>query len=78
MKLKVFFSSSAKVLKRISSILAVIILGFVVLFVLYKTGLIEYDARETCIDDGKVWDGDLQKCRDDCLTWNEKNGCVPL
>ncbi len=78
MKLTGFLSSLVKVLKGISSILAIIILGFFVLFILYKTGLIEYDAREICIDDGKVWDGDLQKCRDDCLTWNEKDGCVPL
>ncbi len=78
MKLTGFLSSLVKVLKGITSILALIILGFVVLFILYKTGLIEYDAKEICIDDGKVWDGDLQKCRDDCLTWNEKDGCVPL
>ena len=78
MELKVFLTFLTKVF----SVLAVIILGFVTLFticfVLYKIGLIEYDARESCIDDGKVWDGNLQKCRDDCLTWNPKEGCVPL
>ena len=82
MKLKVFLTFLTKVLKWVFSVLAVIILGFVTLFticfVLYKIGLIEYDARESCIDDGKAWDGNLQKCRDDCLTWNPKEGCVPL
>lgn len=69
MKLKVFLTFLTKVLKWVFSVLAVIILGFVTLFticfVLYKIGLIEYDARESCIDDGKVWDGNLQKCRDE-------------
>jgi len=58
-----------------------IILG-ICLIVLYLSAnaapLQHARARDICFDHGKVWDGDLQKCRDDCLTWNEKEGCVPL
>lgn len=31
-----------------------------------------------CIESGKVWDSAQKKCRDDCRTWNEIEGCVPL
>lgn len=31
-----------------------------------------------CLETGKVWDYDKNICRDDCLTWNKKEGCVPL
>ena len=42
------------------------------------TGLIVFDESSSCADDGKVWDEDRQECRDDCWTWTERVGCVPL
>ena len=31
-----------------------------------------------CAQMNQVWDGDEKRCRDDCLVWNEANGCVYL
>ena len=57
-----------------------VILGFC-LIVLYFTGqaipLQLARSESICADNGYVWDEDRQECRDDCLTWNEKEGCVP-
>lgn len=33
---------------------------------------------DVCLDAGKVWDYEQKICRDDCLTWNDKIGCVPI
>jgi hypothetical protein len=38
----------------------------------------DFLAIDSCIDAGKVWDYEQRVCRDDCLTWNETEGCVPL
>ncbi len=37
-----------------------------------------YDQDGSCIDVGGVWDNVEKRCRYDCLTWNEEDGCVPL
>ena len=37
-----------------------------------------FDPAIDCLDNGGVWDGAAARCRCDCLTWNEKDGCVPL
>lgn len=29
-----------------------------------------------CIETGKVWDKKQQICRDDCLKWDDKLGCI--
>lgn len=33
---------------------------------------------DTCLDRGNVWDYDGHICREDCLTWNEIQKCIPL
>ena len=33
-------------------------------------------AIEACLDDGKVWDYAENRCRNDCLKWNENHGCI--
>ena len=30
---------------------------------------------DSCIDKGLVWDGDEQKCRNDCWHWSKETGC---
>lgn len=35
-----------------------------------------FDEVGDCAENGKVWDYNEKRCRDDCLTWNEVNGCV--
>ena len=38
----------------------------------------DFLAVDSCLDAGKVWDYEQKICRDVCLTWNEKIGCVPI
>lgn len=35
-----------------------------------------FDEVGDCAENGKVWDYNEKRCRDDCLTWNEVNGCI--
>lgn len=37
-----------------------------------------FDRAGSCLDTGGVWDGDEKRCRKDCLTWNEVNGCIHM
>jgi len=37
-----------------------------------------FDNEGNCLDRGKIYDPVQKICRDDCLTWNEKIGCVPI
>lgn len=47
---------------------AAIVFTVFVFFMTDKSGI--------CADTGSVWDDDEQRCRDDCLTWNEIHGCI--
>lgn len=33
---------------------------------------------DSCLDNGLVWDYGEKTCRDDCLSYNEVDGCIPL
>ncbi len=35
-------------------------------------------AIESCLDDSKVWDYAENRCRNDCMKWNKKYGCIKL
>jgi len=37
-----------------------------------------FDEQAKCLDLGKIYDPEQKICRDDCLTWDEKIGCVPI
>ena len=54
-----------------------VILPFVVL-VIGVIGYLWFDDQMFCLDIGKIYDPVQKICRDDCLTWNEKIGCVPI
>lgn len=34
--------------------------------------------QNSCLDNGNVWDYDENRCREDCLAWNEINGCIKM
>lgn len=36
------------------------------------------DDKVYCLDIGKIYDPVNKICRDDCLTWDDKIGCVPI
>ena len=37
-----------------------------------------FDDKMFCLDIGKIYDPEQKICRDDCLTWNKIEGCVPI
>lgn len=37
-----------------------------------------FDDEMYCLDIGKIYDPEQKICRDDCLTWNRIEGCVPI
>ena len=59
----------SKVIK-ICIILAVLLFGGWKYFVFLE--------QNGCLDEGNVWDYNENRCREDCLAWNEINGCIKL
>lgn len=41
-------------------------------------GYLFLDEKANCLDLGKIYDPIQKICRDDCLTWDEKAGCIPI
>lgn len=38
-----------------------------------------FDREGYCLsEEGGVWDDNQKICRQDCLTWNKKDGCIPI
>lgn len=37
-----------------------------------------FDKKAGCLDLGKIYDPEQNICREDCLTWDAKLGCVPV
>jgi hypothetical protein len=64
--IKIFF-------KIIWSILALVGLAVTSIFLYYL-----FDDKAHCLDIGKIYDPVQKICRDDCLTWDDKLGCVPI
>lgn len=68
-------------LKQIVKIFFKIILSILALVGLVVVGIFLYyllDDKAHCLDIGKIYDPVQRICRDDCLTWDDKIGCVPI
>lgn len=37
-----------------------------------------FDEKANCLDLGQIYDPEQKICRKDCLTWDEKVGCVAI
>lgn len=61
------------ILKILWNLLAVIVMIIICVF-----GYLFFDEKANCLDLGKIYDPEQKICRDDCLTWDEKIGCVPI
>lgn len=61
------------ILKILWNLLAVISIIIICVF-----GYLFFDEKANCLDLGKIYDPEQKICRDDCLTWDEKIGCVPI
>lgn len=59
----------SKVIK-ICILLAVLLFGSWKYFVFLE--------QNSCLDEGNVWDYNENRCRGDCLAWNQINGCIKL
>ena len=60
--------------KRIGDFfLAFVVSCLLILAVLFIT----FDDAVWCLEHGMVWDEYQKICRDDCITWNKEDGCVP-
>lgn len=56
-----------------------IIITTVSLILLWILGEIDFFLRDdTCRDGGGIWDYYEDRCRDDCLLWNDKYACVQM
>ncbi len=51
------------------------VIGIIIICVF---GYLLFDEKANCLDLGKIYDSEQKICRDDCLTWDEKIGCVPI
>lgn len=45
---------------------------------IYSISILYLDDKSYCLDIGKIYDPIQKICRDDCLTWDDKTGCVPI
>lgn len=59
-----------KILKYIFWLVVIMEIGFCCFFA--------FDMKTVCLDGGQIYDPIQKKCRSDCLTWDEKIGCVPI
>ena len=71
-----------KSIKKIFHIVLYSFLGFCV-FVCLAAILVfiylAFDDKGHCLsEEGGVWDDNQKICRQDCLTWNKKDGCIPI
>lgn len=51
------------------------VIGIIIICVF---GYLLFDEKANCLDLRKIYDPEQKICRDDCLTWDEKIGCVPI
>ena len=51
------------------------IIGILIICVL---SYLWFDDKMLCLDMGKIYDPTQKICRDDCLTWDDEIGCVPI
>lgn len=61
------------ILKIFFSLLAII--GIMIICIFFY---LLFDRKANCLDLGKIYDPEQKICRNDCLTWDEKIGCVPI
>ena len=55
------------------------IIGLVVITIICYAGYLMIDDKAQCLSEGQgVWDADRRECRQECLTWREDIGCVPI
>ncbi len=59
-----------------SKIIKICIILMALLFCAWKCFV--FLAQNSCMDSGNVWDYKENRCREDCLAWNEVNGCIRL
>ncbi len=64
-------------MKSIKKIIKYLVCFFVIMIIAIYC-YFELDMKMVCLDGGKIYDPEQKICRSDCLTWDEKIGCVPI
>lgn len=65
-------------MKNINFSKIALFLGLIVgAFIICVICFLWFDNKAYCLDMGKIYDPIQKICRDDCLTWDNKTGCVP-
>ena len=54
-----------------------IFLAFLQMF-LFNANIKRAHQLDSCLDNGLIWDYDQHICRNDCLSWNKVQKCIPL
>ncbi len=65
---------SIKVFFRLLLVMGIVILSAIIGIIIF----LWLDDEMYCLDIGKIYDPIQKICRDDCLTWNKTEGCVPI
>ncbi len=56
-----------------------LIVGWFIIAIICYAVYLAMDEKGRCLSEGHgVWDADRRECRQDCLTWREDIGCVPI
>ena len=69
-KIKKILKILLKILGSIFAIISIILISILC--------YLHFDEKAHCLDIGKIYDPIQKICRDDCLTWDKKSGCVPI
>lgn len=73
--IKKIFSHLSKIYIKTCAVVCFIFFIVVVCLIWLEQDFWDIDS---CLDQGLVWDYDQRICRNDCLTWNKADGCVPI
>ena len=72
-KWKKIFQYLFLILRDFLQDLCIIIGGLGIIYLIFVS-----DDKANCLDRKKIYDPIQKICRDDCLTWDDKIGCVPI
>ncbi len=65
-------------IRKILNIIVVIFLITIMVTPLLGVLYIFFNDKGACLETGGVWDEEEGRCRQDCLVWNKKFGCIEL
>ena len=71
-------NTNIKIIQKIFFKILWSILGTIGVIAIYVFYHLLFDEKARCLDIGQIYDPEQKICRNDCLTWDEKIGCVAI